>query len=201
MASILVVCTGNVCRSPIAEGMLRRGLHARFGDVAPRVGSAGTAGWGGSPAMPESVVAAAERGVDIAAHVARRLTSDHVRAADLVVAMAAEHRDRIVHAVPEAAGRTFTLKELTRLLEALPLGEGGAAFPRSWQHRVAEADALRRGKTASRRDDEDIVDPLGLPIEGYRAVAWELEEWCERLVDGLAGATATPSSASGTEAV
>ncbi|HEU4354072.1 MAG TPA: low molecular weight phosphatase family protein [Actinomycetota bacterium] len=199
MASILVVCTGNVCRSPIAEGMLRRGLEARFGDDAPLVASAGTAGWDGSPAMPESVVAAAERGVDIGAHVARRLTADHARAADLVVAMAAEHRKRIARAVPEAAGRTFTLKELTRLLEALPPGEPGATALGAWSHRVAEADALRRATTGSRRDDEDIVDPLGLPIEAYRAVAWELEEWCERLVDGLAGSTATPSSANRTE--
>lgn len=201
MASILVVCTGNVCRSPIAEGMLRRDLAARFGDGAPLVASAGTAGWEGSPAMPESVVAAAERGVDIAAHVARRLTSHHVRAADLMVAMATEHRKRIARAVPEAAGRTFTLKELTRLLEALSPQGGGAAAPDSWLQRVAEADALRRSRTGSRRGDEDIVDPLGLPIEGYRAVAWELEEWCERLVEGLAGQAASPSSAGGTEAV
>ncbi|HEX5950468.1 MAG TPA: protein-tyrosine-phosphatase [Actinomycetota bacterium] len=199
MASILVVCTGNICRSPIAEGMLRRGSRSRFGDDAPSVASAGTAGWEGSPAMPESVAAAAERGVDIGGHVARRLVAEHVRAADLVIAMAAEHRDRVVAAVPEAAGRTFTLKELVRLLEALPPAE-----PRTagwWLQRVMQADALRRSGTARRPDDEDIVDPLGLPIESYRAVAWELEEWCGRLVEGLAGATAIGSSAGGTGAV
>lgn len=199
MASILVVCTGNVCRSPIAEGMLRRRLRARLGDHAPLVASAGTAGWQGSPAMPESVAAAAERGVDIVGHVARRLGAEHVRAADLVIAMAAEHRDRIVAAVPEVAGRTFTLKELVRLLEALPPAEPRTAG--SWMQRVTQADALRRRGTERRPADEDIVDPLGLPIEGYRAVAWELEEWCVRLVDGLAGATAIGSSAGGTGTV
>lgn len=199
MASILVVCTGNVCRSPIAEGMLRRRLRARFGDHAPLVASAGTAGWEGSPAMPESVAAAAERGVDISRHVARRLGAEHVRAADLVIAMAAEHRDRIVAAVPEVAERTFTLKELVRLLEALPPAEPRTAG--SWMQRVTQADALRRSGTARRPADEDIVDPLGLPIEGYRAVAWELEEWCGRLVDGLAGSTAIGSSAGGTGTV
>jgi protein-tyrosine phosphatase len=201
MSSILVVCTGNVCRSPVAEGMLRRGLQVRFGDEAPRVTSAGTAGWEGSPAMPESVAAAAERGVDIAAHVARRLLPKHVRAADLVIAMAAEHRDRIAAAVPEAAGRTFTLKELVRLLEALPPAQPRAASSGLWTQRVAEAEALRRSGTVLGPEDLDVVDPLGLPLESYRAVAWELEEWCGRLVDGLAGATAIRSPAGGTEAV
>jgi protein-tyrosine phosphatase len=199
MASILVVCTGNVCRSPIAEGLLRRGLQARFGEDAPLVASAGTAGWEGSPAMAESVAAAAERGADIRGHVARRLAPEHVRGADLVIAMATEHRNRIVAAVPEVAGRTFTLKELVRLLEALPPAGPRAAGP--WMQRVAEADALRSSGTALRPEDEDVADPLGLPIEGYRAVAWELEAWCERLVEGLAGATAIGSSTGGSGAV
>ncbi|MGZ8625275.1 MAG: arsenate reductase/protein-tyrosine-phosphatase family protein, partial [Actinomycetota bacterium] len=47
MASILVVCTGNVCRSPVAEGLLRAALERRFGERAPVVASAGTAGWEG----------------------------------------------------------------------------------------------------------------------------------------------------------
>ena len=59
MTSILVVCTGNICRSPIAEGMLREAMAARFGASAPTVSSAGTIGVEGSPATEESVTAAA----------------------------------------------------------------------------------------------------------------------------------------------
>jgi protein-tyrosine phosphatase len=189
MAAILVVCTGNVCRSPIAEGMVREALEARFGRDAPVVASAGTAGWDGSPAMPASVVAAAELGVDVSSHVARRLLPVHVGDAALVIAMAAEHRERIVRAVPEAAGRTFTLKELVRLLEALPPADPRTVTAETWNLRVADAEALRRKGSAIRQDDEDVVDPLGLPLEAYRAIAWELQGWCRRLVDGLAGST------------
>jgi protein-tyrosine phosphatase len=180
MSSILVVCTGNVCRSPIAEGLLRGALVERAGTAAPSVSSAGTAGWDGSAPMPESQVAARELGVDIADHVARRLTPAHVAAADLVVAMAGEHREIVSAIGPEAAARAFTLKELVRLLEEAPVSGDLPA-------RVAAADALRRGGFAGNPWDEDVVDPLGLPLESYRAIAWELQEWTARLADGLVG--------------
>lgn len=183
MASILVVCTGNVCRSPIAEGALRAALAARLGDRAPAVSSAGTTGWEGSPAMPESVEAAADRGLDISAHTARHLLPEHVGAADLVLGMAAEHREAVARAVPDAAPRTFTLKELVRLLASLPEVEA----PETLQQRVTRADALRRDGFVGNPRDEDIVDPLGQPVETYRAIAWEIDEWCGRLAAGLAG--------------
>ena len=71
MSEILVVCTGNICRSPMAEGFLRAALVERLGEAAPVVSSAGTAGWDGSGAMDESIRVAQERGVDIRAHLAR----------------------------------------------------------------------------------------------------------------------------------
>lgn len=189
MAEILVICTGNVCRSPIAEGMLRAALERRFGDRSPTVTSAGTSGWDGSGAMAESVTAAAERGVDISGHRARRLTRGDVADADLVVAMAAEHRDAVQHAVPDAAGRTYTLKELVRLLEALPPADPTAGS-RLFDERLERADALRSSGFDGNPNDDDVVDPLGLPLESYRAIAWELDEWTRRLSDGLFGAVA-----------
>jgi protein-tyrosine phosphatase len=187
MASILVVCTGNVCRSPLAEGFLRAALEARLGASAPEVSSAGTAGWEGSPAMPESVEAAAERGVDISGHRGRELRADHIEAADLIVAMAAEHRDAIAEDVPDAAGRSFTLKELVRLLDALPPADPTASPAEALASRLAEADRLRQSGFEANPYDEDVADPLGLPLESYRAVAWELDEWSRRLADGLFG--------------
>src|SRR5947207_14885436 len=174
MASILVVCTGNVCRSPIAEGIARESLARRLGDRAPTVRSAGTMGWEGSGAMPESIDAAAERGIDIGSHVARRLSEGLVREADLVVAMAQEHREEIHRALPEVADRTFTLKELTRLPEPLPEPPTG-----DLPVRVRASAALRRSGFEGNPLDEDISDPLGLSIETYRAVAWELDAWIE----------------------
>ena len=124
--------------------------------------------------------AAAEAGVDISRHVARRLEERHVRDADVVVCMAAEHRDAVVRLVPEAAGKTFTLKELVRLLEALPATSGP-----SFTERVTRANELRMSGFQNNRADEDVVDPLGATMESFRAVAWELGEWTRRLSPGL----------------
>lgn len=188
MPSLLVVCTGNVCRSPVAEAILGRALDARFGTRAPSVASAGTAGWEGSGASPGSVEAAAELGLDLSGHRARRLSIGEIRAATLVLAMASEHRAAVGALVPEAAERAFTLKELVRLLEALPPPEGALADPAdALATRVAEACTLRRGGFAGDPADQDVEDPLGMPQETYREVASELDAWCGRLAQGLFG--------------
>lgn len=188
MTSILVVCTGNICRSPIAEGMLRDAVVARFGASAPTVTSAGTIAVDGAGATTESVTAAAERGTDIAEHRARRLTLDRARQADLVVGMAGEHRAWLADDA-EVASRTFTLKELVRLLGSLPPPPPGAG-PDTLPARVAAAADARAAGFTGNPQDEDVADPLGLPLHTYRAIAWELDEWTARLVDGLYGAVA-----------
>jgi protein-tyrosine phosphatase len=189
MTSILVVCSGNICRSPIAEGLLRRALERRLGAAAPSVSSAGTIGFVGNPATPEAVAAAAERGVDISAHLARRLTDAMIEQADLLVCMAAEHREEIDERVPDAADRTFTLKELTRLLELAPSTD--RAHP--LEERVGAAASGRAAAATTDRFDEDVLDPLGMPFETYRAIAQELEEWIDRLVVGAFGPVAVPA--------
>ena len=192
MTSILVVCTGNICRSPIAEGMLRNAIAARFGVAAPDVSSAGTWGVEGAEATPDAVKAAAERGVVIGQHRARRLSPDRARAADLVVAMAVEHREALEHDL-EVASRTFTLKELVRLLETLPPAPSDADAG-SLADRVAAASQARRDGFQGNPHDEDVADPIGLPLQSYRAIAWELDEWVTRLVDGLYGADQVPAA-------
>lgn len=183
MASILVVCTGNICRSPIAEGFLRRDLLRRFGPDAPTVSSAGMHAWEGNEVSDGSVLAAAERGTDIAGHRARQVTPHLVRGADLVLCMASDHRRAIADLVPEAWERTFTLKELVRLLEARP--SNGSVATLAERVRVA-AEARAQG-VAGNPYDEDISDPLGQPLQAYRGVAWELDELIARLDVGLFG--------------
>ena len=183
VARILLVCTGNICRSPIAEGTIRhllaeRGIH----DVTVR--SAGVSGWEGSPAVPEAVQALKERGIDISSHMARRLTPSMVQAVDLVVALAAEHRDAVERIAPEAAGRTFTLKELVSLLDDRPETRGADPGERL-KALVRAADTLRSSRDSQYGIDEDVADPLGLGIEAFRATAWELGSLSERLVDLL----------------
>src|SRR5438067_6773175 len=179
MTAVILVCTGNVCRSPIAEGLLRRATEHRPIGGPITVSSAGTAGWEGSPATPEAVEAAAERGVDISGHIATRLRPGMAAGADLVLCMAREHRDLIARDEPEAAGRAFSLKELVRLLED---GARAAATPAA---RIAAAALARAGAPLTPHPDEDIADPLGLPLDGYRAIASELDDWIDRLVPAL----------------
>jgi protein-tyrosine phosphatase len=174
----------------MAEGFLRDDLEGRFGSLAPSVASAGTAGLEGQAASAGSVRAAAERGSNIEAHRARRLTADMLGEADLLLCMAGEHRDQAVERDPDVAPKTFTLKELVRLLEAAGAPEASSSDPGSLTDRVAAADGLRASGFAGNPRDEDIADPLGMPLESYRAIAWELEGWCSRLLDGLFGAAA-----------
>src|SRR5829696_4266108 len=146
MAAVLVVCTGNVCRSPVAEGLLRAAMQTRFGGSAPTVASAGVAGWKGSKADAHSVESLAERGLDISSHRGRRLSRQDLPDAAVVIAMAYEHRDAVVTLAPEAIDRTFTLKELVRLLESAPVSEGRDPDPTALlRRRIDEAAALRRG--------------------------------------------------------
>jgi protein-tyrosine phosphatase len=189
MTCILVVCTGNICRSPMAEGILRAEFGRRLREHAPQVISAGTAGWEGSAAMPEAVDAASELGAEISGHVAHRLGPREVARADLILGMSAEHRDDVIRSAPTVAVKTFTLKELVRLLEALPPAEPGETAERRtrWLERVRKAQELRQSGFAGNPHDVDVADPLGLPFESFRAVAWDIDEWCVRLVDALLG--------------
>jgi protein-tyrosine phosphatase len=147
------------------------------------VSSAGIVGWEGSSAVEEAVHAARERGSDVAGHRARRLEASHVEAADLVIGMSGEHREAVIRLVPEAERRTFTLKELVRLLESLPEPRPGEPL----SDRVRVADHLRRSGFEGSRLDEDVSDPIGMSMDIFRAVAWDIDDWCARLVAGLVG--------------
>ena len=191
MARVLVVCTGNVCRSPIAEGFLRAAFETRLGAAAPVVASAGTMGWTGSGADPASVRAAAELSVDISSHRARALDADEVARSTLILGMATDHVRAVSAAVPQARSRTFTLKELVRLLEALP--QPGQVSEGRFSERVAEADRLRVDGFTGDPGNEAIADPLGMPLEVFRDVARDLDGWCSRLADGLFGRAGAPA--------
>jgi protein-tyrosine-phosphatase len=113
MTQILLVCTGNTCRSPLAEAMLRRKLAERGVDGVT-VESAGTGAWDGAPASEGAYLVALEHGLDLSAHRARLLTRELVGNVDLVLTMARHHRARVeqlgsdvaVHLLGEYAGRT-----------------------------------------------------------------------------------------------
>ena len=90
---LLFVCTGNTCRSPLAEAIARRIAAERGLDI--EVGSAGTSAWEGAPASDGSLLVGIERGLDVNGHRARQLTREMVAETDLLIAMGPHHLERI----------------------------------------------------------------------------------------------------------
>ena len=160
---VLFVCTGNICRSPTAEALARREL-ARYPGVPIQVSSAGSHALEGNPAASRSMLAASARGASLERHFARELTRRRVRAADLVLCMAAEHRPFVLSYDRSAANRTFVLATFARVVAQW---DWLATSP-------AELVALA-AEHAREQDGDDVVDPLGHPAEAYAACAERLE--------------------------
>ena len=106
--NLLFVCTGNTCRSPMAEALFRRLLsfdpRERF-----KVSSAGTQAYAGAPATPEAVQVMAESDIDIASHRSRPLTGPLLEETDLILTLSAGEKAFILSHFPSAAGKTFLL--------------------------------------------------------------------------------------------
>lgn len=94
MSHVLFVCTGNTCRSPLAEALLRHKLADRGVDGVT-VSSAGTGAWEGAPASEGAYLVGLEHGLDLSEHRARLLNRDVAQAATLILTMARHHRARV----------------------------------------------------------------------------------------------------------
>jgi glycine hydroxymethyltransferase len=114
MKTILFVCTGNVCRSPMAEGIFRQAVHGR-GNF--RVGSAGLGAMEGQPPSAHAVTAVKELGIDISNQRSRMLTPALVAQADYIFGMTHSHVDTVMLLYPQAAEKTFLLREFDDTLD------------------------------------------------------------------------------------
>jgi len=172
--TILVVCTGNVCRSPLAEQLLAKAAGEKFaGSVV--VTSAGTEAPVGAPMSPLAAEISVGQGADPSAHAATQLTVDMVRAADLVLVASRAHRSEVARMLPRVARRLFTIREFGRLAEAVTeTAPEAAESADDLRELVAKAVGLRGYLTPVDADLDDIVDPIGRSDKTYRRMESEL---------------------------
>ena len=189
--SILVVCTGNVCRSPYIERRLRHELSGTGIEVT----SAGAQALVGHDMDAGTREQLQLNGLDTDGFVARQLTADLLSRADLVVASAREHRAFAARLHPAAMSRTVTLCDLSDLLSAVTAEELEAPSPDvSWVRRVGIAAARRRGSVPARQDGVDILDPIGGPPSLFARMAADVDEALVPVVRALLqGPTVPPA--------
>jgi len=168
------VCTGNLCRSPMAEAMLTTELKRR-GCNEVEVRSCGTWALGGQGATQEAIATMANRHIDLSAHRSRALDAQEVRDADLIVAMTSAHIGEVLRLEPSAADKIILLKQISDVVVETD--------------DPADARARLRGLLSAERPlplrSHDLDDPMGLPAGAYERCASELEVGIVALADVL----------------
>ncbi len=171
-----MVCTGNICRSPMAEAMLRDELGRR-GCEDIEVASAGTWAGFGNPAQPEALEVFRGRGIDLDDHRSRPVDPQELGEADLVVAMTSVHARELRQVAEDVGTKMILMKELVEMeVEECPSSE----IP-------ARLRTLLQGKRPEPRRALDLDDPMGLPVFAYERAAGEIETGVRRLADLLCG--------------
>ncbi|MCS7222079.1 MAG: low molecular weight protein arginine phosphatase [Anaerolineae bacterium] len=112
MKTLLFVCTGNLCRSPMAAELMRQRLAAAGLDSQVQVRSAGIWAMAGRPASEGTIQVMAERGIDLSQHRAHELDASDIAQADLILVMEEAHRRWIFHLAPQHLHKVFLLSEM-----------------------------------------------------------------------------------------
>ncbi|MDC0937307.1 L-threonylcarbamoyladenylate synthase [Pirellulales bacterium] len=146
---ILLVCTGNTCRSPMAEALMRKTIADRLqldcddDNTGVIVASAGVSASAGCAASPEAVEVMKQSGLDISGHSSQPLTDKLVQHADVIYTLTGVHRQAIVHRWPESASRTFNLRSDNGDVDD-PIGGGLDTYQRC----ASQIEAAIRGRVA-----------------------------------------------------
>ncbi|MDP5227734.1 MULTISPECIES: hypothetical protein [Arthrobacter] len=196
VVTILTVCVGNVCRSPLAEQLIRARL-AEYRLDHVELASAGLGAMVGEPMQPLPARWSQHYGGDPRGAVGKQICENYVQAADVILTLTRELRDQLVREYPRALSRTFSLGEFVALLELA--GSLNAPAPRSFfeAHQDDERDYSQAGRfrelvraAGQRRSlvagvQDDVKDPMGRSEAFHEAVAAQIDGLSTRLVLGL----------------
>ncbi|MHC5121893.1 MAG: L-threonylcarbamoyladenylate synthase [Planctomycetota bacterium] len=139
---LLFVCTGNTCRSPMAEGFCRKYFSDNLGcqvDELEHLGyiidSAGVAACEGAPASRHAVEVCRAEQIDLSCHRSRQLTFQDIEQSDMIFTMGRYHRDSVIQSFPSASGMCFVLDETADILD--PIGSGISVY-RNCFHQICD---------------------------------------------------------------
>lgn len=183
--TVLVVCVGNVCRSPLAERILRLRLAAVLGedaDALVSVSSAGVMALVGEPMDASAHEQLQRLGGSAEGFHARQLDPRSVAQADLVLTATLALRSRVLEEAPRALKRTFTIRELAGLVEA----DVDRDLPLTGPVELVARAASWRGAVGI--EDYDVPDPIGQSAQVHQEVADLLDRDCSVIARALAQA-------------
>jgi len=187
-ARVLVVCTGNVCRSPFLERALQHELDRSWGPGHVEVRSAGTGALSGRPMEDQARTRLEALGYAADGFVARQVSTDLLAPADLVLTATRAHRGRVLPLHPAATRRVFTIREFADLVGDVPEGELERPGETAVEHvrRVVRLVGEQRGVRPPLPDDlADVIDPYRRPDEVFDAMARQVTEALPALVRAL----------------
>jgi len=184
-ARILVVCTANIARSPLAAAMLAAEVQRRHLGACIRVDSAGVRARPGHPAAEHTLTVAARRGLDLRAHRSRPTIDAAPEGADLVLTMSQRQRDHLGGSYAGMAARVFSLPELARLLA--PVDPAPLPPPGGVRLRAATRAAHLQRPRSTPGPEEDVTDPYGQPERAYEDLAARLDGLLAAVAPALLG--------------